>query len=153
MLMAEVALEYCTAHPEEQLDSLLSNIYHLKASFDSETNRPESALHNYERAAECFGSACKKGLITRPDIRHAVGIASIGHGLQGLNRFEEAEPYYWKSLEIWREKDLPGTPVIYELGLALCLRHQGKHEKAKKVAQAIIDYWTAKHGNMETTTT
>ena len=151
--MADVAEDYCICHPEDDLDSILSDIYTLKASFDSETNQPESALLHYRNSAKWFGSACDKGFITRPDIRYASGIASMGQGLQGLNRFEEAESYYWKALQIHEEKNLLGIPVIWQLGLALCLRHQRKFEKAQEIAQGIINFWTSKHGKYETKTT
>ncbi|KAF2463446.1 uncharacterized protein BDR25DRAFT_319968 [Lindgomyces ingoldianus] len=138
--MAGVAEECCLAHPEDNLDSLLSDIYALKASLDSETNQPESALCNYRSSASCFASACQKGLITRPDVRHAGGVASVGQGLQSLNRSEEAEPYYRRALDIWKEKDLPETPVTIQLGLGLYLRYRGKFEKAIEVAEEVIEY-------------
>lgn len=149
--LVESAEKCCIDQPEGS-ESTLADLYHLKASLDSESNRPENAMENYKRFRDTFVEAQRKGLTEPCDIRQGTSLASMGHGLQCLDRYEEAEPFYRETLRVWKD-NLPGSPVLWELGLALCLYLQGKLDEAEEMCQQIIKAREALYGPFDTVST
>lgn len=99
------------------------------ASIYSESNALESALEHFQKQSDFTQIAFDKGLICRPHVREALAFG-------GLAKYEEAEAYYWKCLEAW--KNCPGDSDMYKTHLVNCLAFLGKVDVAEKLARSII---------------
>ncbi|RDW76977.1 hypothetical protein BP6252_05030 [Coleophoma cylindrospora] len=132
------AEEYCLKHISKGKGGLvaLADIYGGLGSLDTETNNFEGALKNFQNQWSYIQEAFKEGELQRPNSWEGLSLGRIGNGLQGMNRFEEAEDYYRRCLKAW--EGLEGDRKLFTAMLATCLWLQGKLHEAEETVMPLI---------------
>lgn len=117
----------------------LADLSRVRASIATETNQPQQAYTSFLQELHLIQEAITADVLSRPEIREVFALGGIANGLQGLQRFPDAEEYYRRSLDAFR--GIPGklfTMSVIEPNLATCLWLQGKNKEARAVLDSII---------------
>lgn len=131
------AEKYCLRH----LDvgggyKILADIYGGIGSLHTESNKFEEAYDSFLKEWKYLELAFQFGELEKPSIWEVYGYGRLANGLHGLNRYEEAEEYYQKSLKAW--EGIPGDRTVYTTNLATCLWLQGKLGQAEALLHSVI---------------
>jgi hypothetical protein len=123
-------------HREEGGYVILADIYGVLGSLDTETNQFQGAYDNFSNQWQYIQKALDSGELQKPSIWEVFGLGRLANGLQGLHKYQEAEVYYRKCLEAWKE--VPGDQKIFTTHLATCLWLQGRLTEAEETVTRII---------------
>jgi hypothetical protein len=104
-----IAEAHASLYDDSEL--IMVDMYRAKGSVETETNRFQACYDSFVAEYEHWERAVAKNLAQMPDIRAVFACGGMGNGLHALNRYEEAEKWYLKTLELW--DGLPGDRKIY----------------------------------------
>ncbi|CVK99417.1 uncharacterized protein FMAN_02259 [Fusarium mangiferae] len=131
------AEQYCLRHLGKGGGyRILADIYGGIGSLHTESNMFQQAHDSFRREWDYLKLAFECGELQRPSIWEVFGLARLGNGLHGLNRYKEAEDYYHRALKAWG--DLPGDRTVYTTNLAICLWLQGRLNDAEKRLRPLV---------------
>lgn len=133
----------------ENSEVLLSEIYTTLAAHQTECNRYKECYQTFQKRFDATMKAITKRLITRPSVYEVLAYAGMGNGNMAVNKYHEAEAYYLKAIELW--KDVAGDPVISKINLGHCLRLQGKLDAADMLITGLWEERTGRLGLLDTT--
>jgi len=99
----------------------------------------EQAYEDSLAYLNCVKSALASGELERPTPREAIAHGSHGNGLQGLNRYEEAEVAYRNCMSTYHGLPGPLSAIsVAPTNFATCLWLQGKLDEAERLLNTII---------------
>lgn len=155
MGLFEAAIDMCNAAEARHASgfTLLSDLYYLRGTCYMECNKVDTAIENQLASRRHFVRACNQSEVQLPDVREAATTGILGHGYQCQGLFSRAEDSYRKAISYWYGQALPGTPVIWELGLVLSLTNQAKYDEAEEVVDRILAHRKALYGAFDTIST
>ncbi|KAI1740720.1 TPR-like protein [Xylaria scruposa] len=131
------AEEYCLRHLDKGGGyRILADVYGGIGSLHTESNMFQEAYDSFHKEWHYLKLAFKQGEIERPSIWEVFGLARLGNGLHGLNRYGEAEGYYYQALKAW--DGLPGDRTVYTTNLGICLWLQGRLDDAEQRLRPLI---------------
>jgi tetratricopeptide (TPR) repeat protein len=131
------AEEYCLRHLDKGGGyRILADIYGGIGSLHTESNMFQEAYESFQKEWDYTKLAFESGELQRPSIWEVFGLARLGNGLHGLNKYQEAEQYYYRALKAW--KDLPGDRTVYTTNLGICLWLQGRLDDAERTLRPLI---------------
>lgn len=128
---------------------ILADIYGAFGGIDSERNELYKTLENFQTQYDYLQKAFSKNLLARPNVREALALGGLAQGHAALDELPEAEKYFRRCIDVW--KDCPGDPTIYQSHLGTCLAFQGKLDDAEKHLAGLIETRAAKYGPQDTT--
>lgn len=131
------AEEYCLRHLAKGGGyRLLADVYGGLGSLHTESNMFQDAYESFQKEWNYTKLAFETGELERPSLWEVFGLARLGNGLHGLNRYQEAEKYYIEALKAW--DGLPGNRTVYTTNLAICLWLQGRLGDAEKRLEPLV---------------
>jgi tetratricopeptide (TPR) repeat protein len=146
--LLDSARDLCIHHvPDSEL--LLADIHGGYGAIDSERNKLQETLDHFSKQYKYLMEAFDKGLWKRPDVREALALGGLAQGHAGLDQYDEAEGFYLRYIETW--KDAPGEPTFYRSHYGTCLCFQGKLDEAETVLREEIDSREKQFGPQDTT--
>lgn len=118
----------------------MAAVYHIQASIETESNLFQAAYESFKLHHYHLERALESGLLERPSIMEVYALGGLGNGLQGLNRYTEAEDCYRRCIEKFAtgfSGNLFSSSVA-EVNLGTCLWLQGKLDEAEKLLLSLI---------------
>lgn len=146
--LLDLAKKICETRVQDS-ELVLADIYGGYGAIDSERNKLQETLQDFQLQYDYLMKALEKNLWRRPHVREALALGGLGQGYAGLNNLPRAEEYYYRCIEAWEEA--PGEPTIYQSHLGTCLCFQGRLEEAEAVLTKVIQERAEEFGPCDTT--
>ncbi|KAK6527766.1 hypothetical protein TWF694_004746 [Orbilia ellipsospora] len=134
--MLDVAEQYCCENKPAGWEAALGDIKGGRASIQTESNQFQEAYANFKEQLQLNEIAFTKGQRTKPSAYEVIALGGVANGLQGLNRYAEAEIYYRKCIDA--SVGVPGNNALYIVHFGTCLLNQGKLFEAEEAINRVL---------------